>query len=210
MAVVLPKNHREHVFEPFFTTKEQGKGTGLGLSMVFGAIKTHGGFVELESTKAKGATFHLYFPLIAQEKTVESLPQEEKNHVPQNDKLILIADDEPMVRDTVAKVLASMHYTVLTACDGLEALTIFKKHHDTIHLVVLDVVMPHLGGMALATKIRAINAHVPVIFLTGYDRDHVLDGNAPLVNSDLLSKPVNFGVFNSCMRRLIDAEALIA
>ncbi|PCI62996.1 MAG: hypothetical protein COB35_02050 [Gammaproteobacteria bacterium] len=199
----ISNDQREHLFEPFFTTKEQGKGTGLGLSMVFGAIKTHDGFIEVDSIKNKGTTFHIYIPLIEQKDTYSASLQ--KNSTSEgHGELILLADDEVMVREMMVEVLKTLNYRVLQAKDGLQAIEIFKAHQEDINLLLLDVVMPHGGGISLATQIRKIKPTIPVIFLTGYDKNHVLEGNKPLPNSGILSKPVKFTILNQHIRHFLD------
>ncbi|MDQ6970463.1 MAG: response regulator, partial [Mariprofundus sp.] len=117
---------------------------------------------------------------------------------------ILLADDELHVRETTAEVLQSMGYKVLQAKDGLEAVELFKAHHGEISLAILDVVMPHLGGMPLGKRLRGIDCEIPLIFVTGYDKDHVLGGGEQMHDSEILSKPVNFDVLNHSIRQLLD------
>jgi len=202
-GIGIPMHQLEHLFEPFFTTKEQGKGTGLGLSMVYGAVKTHHGFVEVDSIKDKGSVFHIYIPLL--EKAVsatDSAPVIEAAHG--HGELILLADDEQIVRNVMAEILESMGYQVLQASDGLEAKELFTMHEQDIALALIDVVMPHCGGMALAMQIRSVNPDVPVIFLTGYDKERALQGEAPMQNSEMLTKPVNFNLLSQCIRQMLD------
>jgi len=199
----IPERQIKHLFEPFFTTKEQGKGTGLGLSMVFGAIKTHHGFIEVDSIEGKGSTFHVYMPLLAQ-KAIAPVASLEQETVRGHGELILLTDDEKIVRKTTAEVLEAMGYRVLQATDGLKAIEIFKVHQEEIAIALLDVVMPHCGGVPLAKRIREIKPDVPVIFMTGYDKDHVLDDDEDVPNSKMLTKPVKFDVLSHLMHRLLD------
>lgn len=199
----IPEPQLEHIFEPFFTTKEQGKGTGLGLSMIFGALKTHHGVVTVDSTEGKGSTFHIYIPLLEQLKVAPFALSEGKT-ARNNGELILLADDEKDVRKTTAEVLESMGYKVLQAENGLEALKIYKTHQKSIALVLLDVVMPHMGGAKLAEKIRKMNVDVPIIFMTGYDKEHVLDINNPMAKSNILAKPVQVSILDRAIRQYLD------
>ena len=196
--------HLEHIFEPFYTTKEQGKGTGLGLSMVYGAVHTHDGFVDVDSCIGQDTTFHLYFPLI--ETTAETQPVQQQRSIEGQGELILIADDEDMARETMAEVVKAMGYRVVTAADGLIAVDVFKQHQQEISLALLDVVMPHLGGVQLAKRIKNMNADLPIIFLTGYDREHVLNGNEALENTEILSKPVNFNTLSHSIRQMLETN----
>ncbi len=199
----IAERHLEHLFEPFFTTKEQGKGTGLGLSMVYGAVKTHHGFVEVESEKGKGSSFHMYIPLL-ESKDIAAEPEQRQQAVQGRGELILLADDEQIVREVIAEVLESMGYRVIMAADGLEAFEIFKAHEQEISIALLDIIMPHLGGAQLAGQIRALKPELPVIFLTGYDKEHALRGKDAMENSRMFTKPVNFDDLSHSIRKVLD------
>jgi len=184
----IPEEHLEHLFEPFFTTKEQGKGTGLGLAMVFGAVKTHLGYVEVESKQGEGSTFHLYIPLIDQ----EYRPTPAANPSPiinGNGELILLADDEAHIRTTGKEVLESLGYEVLLAKDGQEAVDIFAKHFKRVEVVVMDVVMPNLGGVEAVQQMMALRPNLNVIYATGYDLEEALPESVLASGIPVLAKP---------------------
>jgi len=199
----VPETKLEHLFEPFFTTKEESKGTGLGLAMVYGALKTHHGFVEVESIEGEGSTFHIYIPLL-ESKVIPAEPAQTQEACEGQGEVILLADDEPMVRDVMAEILESMGYRVLLAADGLETIEVFKTNQQDIDLALLDMVMPHCGGMQLAMSIREMNPDLPVIFLTGYDEKYVLNGAEPMSNSAILTKPANFDALSHKIQQLIN------
>jgi len=199
----VPEQQIEHLFEPFFTTKEQGKGTGLGLAMVFGAVKSHEGYVEVESIKGKGSTFHIYMPLLEKKVAVSESSQEDEVFQGEGE-LILIADDEQYVRETTSEVLESMGYRVLLAKDGLEAIEVFKAHQDEVDLAILDVVMPHLGGVELAQRIREVQPDLPIIFATGYDKEHVLGSGEQTPNSEMITKPFQFDILSRIIKDQLD------
>jgi len=160
--------------------------------------------VTVDSVEDKGTTFHIYIPLL-EEIEVASIPLlEEKTTGNSTGELILLADDEKDLRETTTEVLESMGYKVLQAEDGLQALEIYKAYQKDIAIALLDVVMPNMGGTELSEKIRKMNPNIPIIFITGYDRVHVLDTNNPIVNSDILSKPVQFAVLDNTIRQLLD------
>jgi len=194
----------QHLFEPFFTTKEQGKGTGLGLAMVYGAVKTHQGFVDLNSKQGTGSTVHLYIPLLklkSKSMRAEPVPQRVLSG---RGELILLADDERVVRNVMAEILESLGYQVLQASDGLEAMELFKLNQQDVALAILDMVMPHCDGMVLAKQIRAVNPDVPVMFLTGYDKEQMWNNSESIPNSEVLTKPANLGVLSHRMRQMLD------
>jgi len=199
----ISKRHIKNLFEPFFTTKEQGKGTGLGLSMVYGAIKTHHGYVEVESKKGEGATFHVYIPLLNKvEEATDSMHALET--VKGQGELVLLVDDDQIMSEVMAEVLESMGYRTIMAVDGLEAFAIFKARQQDISIALLDVIMPHMGGAQLAEQIREISPDLPVIFMTGYDGGAVLAKDARIQNSKIFAKPVNFDDLSHSIRQMLD------
>jgi len=171
--------------------------------MVYGALKTHHGYVEVDSVEGEGSTFHLYIPLL-EPKAIPAEPAQQEEAIEGQGEMILLADDEPMIRNVMAEVLKSLEYRVLLAEDGLEAIEVFKTNQQEIALALLDVVMPHCGGMPLATTIREMNPDLPVIFLTGYDQEQVLNGAEPMPNSEVLTKPVNFDCLSQQIRNMLD------
>jgi len=188
----------EHILEPFFTTKAPGKGTGLGLSQVFGAVKTHHGILDIESIEGDGSTFHIYIPLLQEKYSTQATPKilhKDNAH----GELILLVDDEAYVRETTAEVLKAFGYKILQAEDGLQAIDVFQKHQHHIDIVILDVVMPKLGGVEAAAHIRMINANIPVIFVTGYDKEQMLSLDGQASNSAVLGKPIQFDKLHHIM-----------
>jgi len=184
---ISPTN-QEQIFDPFFTTKEQGKGTGLGLAMVFGSIKTHKGFVELESVENKGSTFHIYIPTIE----VDSFNPTSSAEIPVtsgNGECILVVDDEMDVLQTSVEVLETLGYRVFQALDGIEAVAVFKANQDDIVLVLTDVVMPRSGGVEAVSQMRKIKPDIQVIFTTGYDKSTALASQDISVHETILTKP---------------------
>jgi len=181
----IPMENLEHLFEPFFTTKEQGKGTGLGLAMVFGAIKTHEGFIDVESLPGKGSSFHIYLPLQEKEVVAEFISSQKVSLVKGAGEVILLADDENHIVETGKVVLESLGYQVLTANNGDQATQIFAAHADEISLCVLDVVMPVMGGDEAATQIKKIKSDIKIIFATGYDKALLKD----MHDETVISKP---------------------
>ncbi|MDQ6997966.1 MAG: PAS domain S-box protein [Mariprofundus sp.] len=198
----IPEERIEHLFEPFFTSKEQGKGTGLGLAMVYGAVKTHQGCIEVERLTDGGTAFDIYLPLIVP----SSLPLYPAPHTAPETacgETILLADDEQNVRETTAEVLTELGYTVLQASDGEQAYTLFMAHQDEIAIAILDIVMPHCGGLELISRIRVLRPNLPVIFMTGYDREHVLGDKKQIPHCEILTKPMQFDDLNQRIKLMI-------
>ena len=176
----------EHIFEPFFSTKEVGKGTGLGLSMSKGAIESHGGTIEVDSTVGKGTVFRIYLPLVATESKVEAPHSLE---VLQGEgELILLVDDEEMVIESIKAVLEAIGYRVLTASNGARAFGMFMEHQKDIDLIITDIIMPEMGGYELVQKVRQ-HSDLPIVLLTGYDYAQKNKDNDPSVTT--ISKPFN-------------------
>jgi two-component system, cell cycle sensor histidine kinase and response regulator CckA len=155
------------IFEPFFTTKEVGKGTGLGLSVVYGIVKQSGGSISVYSEPGMGTTFRIYFPEITQAQEAPEAAEQPVETYRGTGTLLLVEDDES-VRHFTRRILESLGYFVLEAADGLQALEVLKSHAGSVRLVITDVVMPKMGGMALAERIRAAPPAPPILFVSGY------------------------------------------
>ncbi len=199
----IPKTHLDKIFEPFFTTKEVGKGTGLGLAMVFGAVKNHGGIIEVASEEGKGSTFSIYLPV--SDEGVESLINNPDIRMQGNGETILLVDDEESVRSTSCSVLENLGYKVIEAADGEEALQIFRANQDIIDLLMTDVVMPRMNGTDLVMHAREIKKDMPAILVTGYDRGHVVNDRFKLARCHVLNKPFDFDDLSQRIRKLFEA-----
>ncbi|MEJ2286913.1 MAG: PAS domain S-box protein, partial [Desulfobacterales bacterium] len=145
---------RHRIFDPFFSTKETGKGTGLGLASVYGIIKNHGGYIEVQSQKGQGSQFNIFLPASAKQvlTTSESVPE-----ILKGSGTILMVDDEEMVLDVGARVLKKLGYTVLESTSGRKAVELYEKLQEKINLVVLDIVMPDMGGAEVYQRLKEIN-----------------------------------------------------
>ena len=189
------------IFDPFFTTKELGKGTGLGLSMVYGIIQQHEGHIAVRSVPGGGATFEIYLPA-----TDDFLQTAEENAVEQAEggqETILLAEDEKEVLELVVALLERAGYTVMTASNGEEALEAFSSQSGAIDLVMLDVVMPKMGGPQVMEKIRTINPDIPVLFTTGYAPDSSLLKEYREPRVKIIRKPYAPNELYSSLRQLI-------
>jgi two-component system, cell cycle sensor histidine kinase and response regulator CckA len=164
-GVGMDERTRERIFEPFFTTKERGRGTGLGLASAYNIIKGHGGAITVESEKGKGTTFHIYLPL--SKKTVEK-PEAVHQAVLKGKETILLVDDEDTVITVNRDMLEALGYSVLVARSGKEALEIYHKSAENIDLVILDAIMPDMGGEETFEHLQKINPSVGVVLSSGY------------------------------------------
>jgi PAS domain S-box-containing protein len=187
----IPRQIIEKIFDPFFTTKELGHGTGLGLSTVIGIVKSHGGFVSVYSEIGRGTTFKVFLP--AQMGAVEALKQNNEI-VPAraNGELLLIVDDEKPILQVAQALLEAHGYRVLTAGDATEALAIFALRKDEINLVLTDLAMPFMDGVALIRTLKKMKPNVRVIASTGRgDQEQRGEELAGLKVSACLNKPYN-------------------
>jgi len=172
--------------------------------MVYGVIKNHGGVIEVISSEGKGTSFHIYLPLL-EEKKIETVELGSNEVVSGNDELILIVDDNAEVREASKEVLFSLGYRVLEASNGLEAIERFVENKNEISLIIMDVVMPRLGGVAAVERIKNIHPDAKVIFATGYDKDETLKSEMPSEDYMLLSKPYNVVQLSQVIREQLDA-----
>jgi PAS domain S-box-containing protein len=158
----IPPEIQDKIFDPFFTTKEYGKGTGLGLSTVLGIVKGHGGIITLTSQVGKGTQFQILLPAV---ESAPPKPVEEQAAKPAagHGELILVIDDEAVIRSVTKQNLEANGYRVLTAQDGSEGVALFAQHREEIKLILTDIMMPKIDGLALSKAIRAINPSARII-----------------------------------------------
>lgn len=162
---------REKIFEPFFTTKETGKGTGLGLSIVYGIVKQHNGFIDVESRVGVGSVFSVYLPLV-ERPVSETAAQAPKDYaMARGCETILLAEDDDIVREMDEITLSEAGYRVISARDGEDAVMKFGRERAGIDLLVFDVVMPKKDGKAAYEEIKRLRPEVKVLFMSGYTKD---------------------------------------
>ena len=184
----IDKETLSHIFEPFFTTKETGKGTGLGLAMVYGIVENHGGHITCYSEPGQGTAFNLYFPVLAPEDVKQfkkEIPM--KTDTQGGNELILIVDDEKILRDLGQMTLENYGYQTLTAKNGEAAIEIYKKKKDRIDMVILDIGMPGMGGQKCLDQLLQIDPKAKVIIASGYTsvgktKDIMKSGAAAFIN----------------------------
>jgi PAS domain S-box-containing protein len=164
---------KQRIFEPFFTTKESGRGTGLGLAVVYGVVKSHQGFVDVESQLGRGTTFRLYLPI--PESIIELPKMEEKQsaEIPGGTETLLLVEDEESLLDLMKILLENKGYRVLTAHNGMEAIQVYTQHKESIALVLTDIGLPKLGGKAVVATLAGINPRLDIIVASGFLAPHV-------------------------------------
>jgi CheY-like chemotaxis protein len=180
----MPPEVLVRVFEPFFTTKAAGKGTGLGLSAAYATVLDHHGAIEVESRVGVGTRFRILLP------AGPAGAADPSGAAPVAGRgTILVVDDEELLRTTYRQMLVGLGYQVLLAGDGQQAVDLFRREHGGIDLVILDMVMPVMGGRQALALMRAIDAQVPVLLASGYADSVEFSGTAALAPSGFLRKP---------------------
>ena len=202
-GVGMDEETQQHIFEPFFTTKKLGRGTGLGLASAYGIIKNHGGLINVSSKKGEGTTFNFYLPVV-EAQIIKQLPDDIEDEILHGTETILIVDDEEIVLDVSREILSSMGYDVIIAEGGKVALEIFKKDKDKIALVILDMIMPDVGGSHVYDVLKKIKPDVKVLLSSGYS----IDGQASEIMSrdcdGFIQKPFSMTQFSKKIRNILD------
>jgi CheY-like chemotaxis protein len=178
---------KEHIFEPFFTTKGVGKGTGLGLAAVYGAVKNHGGEIHVQSQSGQGSVFEIFLPLVSSEPGNQPLQAE----AVKGTGGILLVDDEEMLRSIGRDLLDDLGYTVFLAENGEQALEVFANHRQEISLVMLDMIMPKMGGNETFMRLRELAPGLKVLFCSGFSHEGTGEDLAGLGASGFIHKPYN-------------------
>jgi PAS domain S-box-containing protein len=202
---IAPEN-LPRIFEPFFTTKEIGKGTGLGLATVYGIVKQHQGWIEVESAVGKGSTFRIFIPFVGEE-AVEAEKPTTQLTVHGGTETILLVEDEKPVRELVARILQKYGYKVLQAETGAKAVEIWRQHKNDIRLLLTDLVMPeNMNGRELAETLWREQPDLKVVFTSGYSADIV--GKDFKLEADLnfLQKPYHPQTLALTVRRCLDGK----
>lgn len=191
------------IFEPFFTTKEVGKGTGLGLATVYGFIKQSDGYITVESKPGEGTTFKIFLPCVEKilEKTKEDLSIETPSH---GAEIILLVEDEEMVRNLSREILESCGYRVIEAVNGAEAIEICEKDNLKIDLLLTDVVMPQMNGRELWEKLSLACPQIKVLFTSGYTDDIVVHNGIKNDETNFLQKPFSIDALMRKVREVLD------
>jgi two-component system cell cycle sensor histidine kinase/response regulator CckA len=193
----------QKIFDPFFTTKEMGRGTGLGLSSAYGIIKHHYGFIDVHSEVGCGTTFHIYLPGSDKDVKEDFQPQETAL---KGTGAILLVDDEDMVTDVGRQMLEKLGYKVLVASGGRQAIDIFRQNRDDIDLVLLDMVMPEMGGGETFDLLRQMDPEIKVLLSSGYS----VDGRAHEILTrgcnGFIQKPFNLNELSQKLKDILNEK----
>ena len=204
---------KARLFEPFFTTKDKGIGTGLGLATCHDIVKQYGGHIEVRTEHGWGTTFEVYLPRTLEEvptvvtEHIEEIPTVVTEHieeVPHGWETVLIAEDEDMVRELLARTLKDQGYTVLEAADGIEALHIIQADDQGIQLLLSDVEMPRMGGIELAYRVKSVKPETQVLLISGLSEDAITMYDTPNSATCFMEKPFPPEVLASKVRELLD------
>ena len=192
------------IFEPFFTTKnrDSAKGTGLGLAVVHGIVEQHSGHIICESEPDKGSAFRIYFPAV--DRVVTSKDSVVNPLSDSRGETLLLVDDEEFVRDLGKRILTRAGYKVITASNGKEALEIYGKTQGEIELVILDLLMPEMGGKECLRELLKIEPELKVVVASGFSSDTSVDESAELGAKAFVSKPFKIEELLHQVRRILD------
>jgi PAS domain S-box-containing protein len=194
----------EHIFEPFFTTKGVGRGTGLGLAMVYGIVKSHNGYITCYSEIGHGTTFKIYLPTIEE---APEVPRDHEEHLPEGGtETILLVDDEESVRQLGKEMLETVGYRVLVASDGEEAMGLYTRRMGDIHLVILDLIMPGMGGKSCLEALLRLDPRVKVLIASGYSVNGRLEETLRSGARGFISKPYELRDLLKRVRDIVDED----
>ena len=200
-GVGMDKATQKRIFDPFYTTKEMGRGTGLGLASVYGIIKNHDGFINVYSEKGEGTTFNFYLPT-SEEEIVDE--KELAEDILKGSETVLLVDDEDMIIDVGKPILEQMGYNVLIATGGKEALDIYEKNKQEIGIVILDMIMPGMGGGDTYDRLKELNPDIKVLLSSGYS----INGQATKILErgcdGFIQKPFNVMGLSRKIRGILD------
>jgi len=192
------------MFDPFFTTKTAGEGTGLGLSVVHGIVKSHNGFITVESAKGKGSVFNIFFPKTKQD--FQAINEADSTIIPGGHECILVVDDEDALIELEKRALEKLGYTVIPKVDSREALSAFKKESNKFDLVITDQTMPHMTGVDLAKELISIRPDIPIVLCTGFSEKVNADSAKTMGIRAFLMKPFTIQEIATTIRNALNAK----
>jgi len=203
-GVGMNKTVQNRIFEPFFTTKDNG--TGLGLAVLYGVVRNHGGYINLDSEVGQGASFSICFPRVSA--VVRSATRQKQQRLPHGRENILVVDDEMSVCEIARDMLSDLGYTVMLQHDGRAGVDYYRTRQATVDLILLDVNMPLKGGKQAFEELRQMNPNVRVIFLTGYGKESVEIASLPADVDGFIQKPFQVEELAAKVRSALDTRGV--
>ena len=201
-GIGIPREIADRIFDPFFTTKETGRGAGLGLSIVYTIVRGHKGAILVDSSPGKGSTFRILLPI---HNPLRPAPERRDEHRARKTELILLVDDELPMLEFGRDILSDHGYQVVTACDGVEALEIYRQRFGVISLVILDLIMPRMDGGQTYVEMKKINGSLKAMFCSGYTSDEVISSLLQEEHLRAVRKPFKITEFLEAVRETLDA-----
>jgi len=201
----IPQRNLDHLFEPFFTTKGEKTGTGLGLAVVYGIVQNHDGFIDVHSREGSGSAFNIYLPVF------EADQVDEPYHTYTPDLTvgkgtILVAEDNPQVRGMIVRALEESGYSVIAAKDGSDAIAIYEKKGASIDLVILDMLMPHVGGRDCFYRLKEIDAKARILLMTGFTANGSIDDFLDEGAAGVIIKPFELQHFTTTIQKALSGR----
>jgi PAS domain S-box-containing protein len=199
----IPEEIQDRIFEPFFTTKQDGKGTGLGLSAVYGTVLSHHGAITVKSSTGRGSLFTIYLPLYSGPKkySLYNFSDAEEYTFAESGKILVIEDDD-ILRTTAGLMIQDMGFSVVSASNGIEGVELFRKQKDEIEMVLLDMVMPEMNGLAVFEKIKEIDPTAKIIMTSGFSQE----GRIPKDADGFLPKPYRKNQLTDIIKRVLSGQ----
>jgi PAS domain S-box-containing protein len=203
-GVGMDEKTKLRIFEPFFTTKEMGRGTGLGLASAYGIVKSHGGFIDVESEIGQGSNFIIHLPISAKAPQKGKAIHEEKLY--KGDETILLVDDEAVMIEVGAEMLNKLNYKVISARSGKEAVELFMGKKDEIHLTILDMIMPEMNGSETFNLLNQIQPGLKVLVSSGYSLSEEAARISKMGCNSFIQKPFDIYLISSKIREVLDKD----
>lgn len=205
-GVGMDQETRAHLFEPFFTTKGKGLGTGLGLATVYGIVEQSGAQIRVSSALGRGTSFKIFFPRVEEPAESPERPDVPLTTTPRGSEVVLLVEDEDVVRHLARAFLENRGYKVLEATHGGEGLALCRKHQEPIDLLLTDIVMPEMGGRELAEQAKPLHPEMKVLFVSGYTDDILIREGIKLQGSPFLQKPFTLQALARMVREVLDSK----
>ena len=201
-GIGMDESTRQRIFDPFFTTKAVDRGTGLGLASAYGIIKNHGGIIHADSEVGHGSTFSIFLPF---SEKVAMAEKKKSTEMSKGEGIVLLVDDEEMIINVGIPMLKRIGYQTLMAKSGTEALKIYQQNKDKIILVILDMVMPEMGGGETYDRLKVINPEIKVLLSTGYSMDGQATDILKRGCNGFIQKPFNMEELSQKIRSVLDS-----